>query len=107
MEEGLEGLCCNRTDGDLAATLRITLSIAVQVLERLALDVQRFERRVLVPLGQARRLIVRAFGLGQNEPVGFQGEMCEGELFIPLGSVLGSYSPGTPACNRHAQRQGL
>src|SRR5690349_848927 len=101
MEKGFERLCCNRADRDLTAMLGVTLSVAVQVLERLALDIQRFEGCLLVPLRHGGRLIIRAFSLGQGEPVGFQREMSEGELFIALGSFVGGYGPCALAGNRH------
>ena len=63
VEEGFERLCCNRADGYLPATLRVTLNIAVQLLELLTSDVERRKRSLLVPLRNILRLVFSALGL--------------------------------------------
>jgi hypothetical protein len=68
MEKGFYRESGNRADRDLPATLRVALSIAVQALERYALDVQRGKGSFFVPLRDGGRLVFCAIGLRKNEP---------------------------------------
>ena len=51
MEKGFAWLHGNRADGDLPATLGVTLGVAIQVLKGDSLDFQRGKCRLLVPFG--------------------------------------------------------
>ena len=68
MEKGFRWLYGNRADGDLPATLGVALGVAVEVLERDTLDVQRGKRSLFVPFRDRRRLVFRTIGLPKNEP---------------------------------------
>jgi len=68
MEEGLYRESGNRADRDLPASLGVTLGVAVQVLERYALDVQRGKGSFFVPFRDRGRLVFCTIGLRKNEP---------------------------------------
>ena len=61
MEKGFAWLHGNRADGDLPATLGVTLGVAVQVLKRDSLDFQRDKGRLLVPFGNRGGLVFGPF----------------------------------------------
>jgi hypothetical protein len=65
----------NRADPDLPATLGVALRVAVQVLERHALDIQRGKGSLFVPFRDGGRLVFCAIGLRESEPMGLVGEM--------------------------------
>src|SRR5690349_19075524 len=94
MEEGFVSEGRNRTDGNLPTTLRITLSVSVQVLELHALNVQLLKRLLFVPLGDRGRLIVRAFGLRENKPMGLVSEVGKNGFFFLLGAVIFRHRAG-------------
>ena len=68
MEKGFYRESGNRADRDLPATLGVSLRVAVQVLERYTLDVQRGKGSLFVPFRDDGRLVFRAIGLPKNEP---------------------------------------
>ena len=68
MEEGLYRESCDRADRDLPATFRVALGVAVQVLERYTLDIQRGKGSLFVPFRDGRGLVLRPFGLRKNKP---------------------------------------
>ena len=68
VEQCLEGLRRNRADSDPPATLCVTLSVAVQIFKRDALDFQGCKGCLLVPFGNRFRLVFRPFRLLQNKP---------------------------------------
>ena len=68
VEKGLYRESGNRADRDLPATLGVSLRVAVQVLERYTLDVQRGKGSLFVPFRDDGRLVFRAIGLPKNEP---------------------------------------
>jgi hypothetical protein len=59
VEKGLNRESGNRADCDLPATLSVALGVAVQVLERYALDVQRGKGSLFVPFSDSGRLVTR------------------------------------------------
>src|SRR5579875_841006 len=107
MKEGFEGQGCQWIDGDLAAAPGVSLAIAVEVLERDALDLQSRKRLLLVPFGNNRRLILLTFGLRENKPVALVSEMGIGEFLFLLGPVVFLDGPGPLAGKGHAKDQRL
>src|SRR5579884_3370713 len=107
MAEGFEGQGCKWIDGDLAAAPGVSLAIAVEVLERDALDLQSRKRFLLVPFWNNRRLILLAFGLCKHEPVRFISEVGIGEFLFLLGAVVFLDGPGPLAGKGHAKDQRL
>src|SRR6516225_3841295 len=107
MEKRLVGEGSNRTNRDLPTSPGVSLGIAVQRLEFFAFDLQRYQRDLFAPLGKARWFVIFALRLGQGEPEGPQGEMCECELFLLLTPVFPFNRFGAFTSQRHAQSQGL
>ena len=50
------------------AALGVALGVAVQVLERYTLDVERGKGSFFVPFRDGGELVIRPFGLRKNEP---------------------------------------
>jgi len=61
MEKGFAWLHGNRADGDLPATLGVTLGVAIQVLKGDSLDFQRGKCGLLVPFGNRGGLVFGPF----------------------------------------------
>jgi len=59
MEKGFGWLHGNRADGDLPATLGVTLGVAVQVLKGDSLDFQCVKCRLLVSIRESRSAGIR------------------------------------------------
>jgi hypothetical protein len=68
VEKGLYRESGNRADRDLPATLGVSLRVAVQVLERYALNAQRGKGSFFVPFRDGGRLVFHPFGLCKNKP---------------------------------------
>jgi hypothetical protein len=68
VEERLMREGCDRADRDLAAPLRVTLDVAVQVLKLDSPDIQRLKGLLFVPFRDDGRIVFLAFRLRENEP---------------------------------------
>ena len=68
MEKGFYRQSGNGADRDLPATFGVTLGVAVQVLERNTVDVQRGKGSFFVPFRDRGRLVFCTIGLRKNEP---------------------------------------
>jgi len=104
MEKGFVWLRGNRADGDLPATLRVTLGVAVQVLKWDSLDFQRGKCRLLVPFGKRGGLVFGPLRLRQDKPVGFVSKMREGKFLVLVGAVIFFDRLGSRASQRHTER---
>src|SRR5215831_5385511 len=107
VEERLMRQGRDRTDCNLAAPLRVTLGVAVQVLKLDSLDVHRLKGLLFVPFRDDGRLVLLAFRLREKEPMRLVGEVCKGEFLFLLGAVFFRDSSVPPATQRHTEGQGL
>ena len=105
VEKGLYRESGNRADRDPPATLGVALGVAVQVLERYTLDIQRGEGVFFVPFRDDGGRVFRTLGLRQNEPMRLVREMGKGKLLFLVGAVVFPNRLGALAGQRHAESQ--